>query len=133
MKTKILLLLLLLLLYLLLISLDFFQEQKGPHDGVLREVENYVVEFKDAAPLVYIFLLDKDKRSIDNKALTAQVFVIFVDGTTMQKSCFPYGRDGFSVDIGLLNYAACKVMISVFGRSIEAAFDSERPWVKNFK
>jgi hypothetical protein len=133
MKTKIILFLILLLLYILLISLYFFGDKRGPHDGVLKEVDSYVVEFKEAAPTIFVFLLDHNLKSIANKNISAQVFVVFTDGTTLRKYCQPYGSDGFSVDVGLMNFATCKVGIVAFGKVIETTFSSEKPWAKNFK
>lgn len=131
MKTKFIIIsILLILLALVLISQNFFQSSVGPHGGIVKPAGEYNIEMKNIYPNIYTFLLNKNNKPIINKKLSCEISFLLPNKTIINSQLKPFGKDGFMMELGGLNYSSCRIFFNVSGKSVSAEFESENPIVK---
>jgi hypothetical protein len=115
----------LILLALFLISINFIQSPYGPHGGKVKEAGEYNIEMKNVYPNMYTVLLDKDYKPINNKGILCEIHFILPDNTKLNSQLKPFEEDGFTMELGGLNFSTCRVFFNVNGKSISAGFENE--------
>ncbi len=128
MKAKFIIIsILLILLALLLVSKNFFQSPVGPHGGIVKPAGEYNIEMKTIYPNIYTFLLNKNNKPIINKKLSCEISFLLPNNSIINSQLRPFGKDGFMMELGGLNYSTCRIFFNVQGKSVSAEFESENP------
>jgi hypothetical protein len=93
----------------------------GPHNGVVKRVDNYCIEMKNVEKKLFAYLLDKKLHTISNRDLTAEAVFSFPDSTSMSMSLKPDVDDAFTCEAPS-DFYACKININRQGKVISAIF-----------
>lgn len=120
----------LILLALFLISQNLLQPTSGPHGGKVKPAGEYHIEMKNVYPNIYTFLLDKKNKPIKNKGILCEINFILPNHTVINSQLKPFREDGFTMELGELNFSSCRVFFNVYGKSISAGFENENPIVQ---
>ena len=113
-----------------LISLSFLQPTIGQHYGIVKEAGVYNIEMKNSFTNFYAYLLDKQNKPISNNGIFCETRFAFSDGTFTKIPLNSFGKDGFSCELNTFKFYSCTIYFNVFGKSVSANFESEKPIVQ---
>lgn len=132
MKTKIIFFALLIVVTAAFISIKTaYASTDGPHGGQLKEVDNYNIEVNAVYSHFYVYLLDKQNKTISSRDLTAEIRFFLYDGTNLDIPLKPQAKEGFELQYFKFDYNSYRITFQVDGKSVSAKFENESILVKN--
>ncbi len=99
-----------------------FQVQ-GPHGGIVKKADNYFIEITNPDKFFFVYLLDKNSKTISNKGISADVKFFLPDSSIFNVQLKPSADDAFTGS-GVPEFYACRVTFNVFGKSVSAKFEN---------
>ncbi|MGZ4118476.1 MAG: hypothetical protein ACXVPY_13385, partial [Bacteroidia bacterium] len=91
----------------------------------------YYIEMKTTSTNLYAFLLNKQKKPMENRKISCETRFTLADGTDMKIPLKPFGKDGFTAESMNIKYSSCVIIFNVLGSSVSAKFENENLIVKN--
>ena len=110
---------------IILTAFQFQHTPLGPHGGRVKEAGIFNIETKNTVTDLYAFLLDKKLKPIANKGISCSGKFILTDSTSVIIPLRPLGEDGFSMSLGSLRYASCRISFNVSGKIYSTLFENE--------
>lgn len=102
---------------------------QGPHNGIVKRVDNYCIEMKSVDRKLFVYLLDKKLHTLSNRDMTAEAVFIFPDNTSMSITLKPDVDDAFTCEAPS-DYNSCKINFNRQGKTISAGFSNPVKVVK---
>lgn len=104
---------------------------EGPHGGRIKEADNYYIEVKSVYSHFYVYLLNKEYKTVIEKNTTCEIRFFLYDGSTLDIPLKPYAEGGFTMDYYSMDYNSYRIMFNVAGKSVSAKFENENALVQN--
>jgi hypothetical protein len=96
---------------------------QGPHNGVVKRVDNYCIELKNVERKLFAYLLDAKLKAIPVKDITAEALFSFPDSTSMSISLKQDVDNAFTCEAPS-DFYACKISFNRQGKMISAIFSN---------
>ena len=114
----------LVLVTLMLIALSVLKPPIGPHGGELKYVGKYRIEYKNNYPDLYVYLLNKYEKPIENKGVSCRAKFIFFNEHEINDTLKAEGLDGFKLKLKSHDFYLCRIIFIRHGESISADFEN---------
>ena len=99
----------------------------GPHNGIIKKVNNYHVETLIRDSKIYFFFFDEKLTPISNSEITGTATLLFVDGKSKKVELTNVDTDAFTVnEINAFAYTDIYLTFKIKGKSFSTVFSKER-------
>jgi hypothetical protein len=96
----------------------------GPHGGVMKKSGEYYIEMKNPEGYFFAYLLDKKKKTISDKSITAEVRFFMPDSTIVDLRLSPGADKSFTAK-SIPGFIACKITFKAGSTEISASFENQ--------
>ncbi len=98
-------------------------QARGPHGGIIKRTQNYVIEINTPGKFIYAYLLDRKLNTINDKELACDVKFSLSDSTSFNLKLKPTNDGGFMGE-NLNGFNGCVVTFTAFSKTITARYEN---------